>query len=273
MDYMQKDAAPFDTDLWNQIDDAVRQTVTNNLKGRLFLPVVVTGPGTRFVQVDLFDKEEVFEQNYVKTTNRSVYEMPQLFGDFWLNWRDLAAATKEGVPYELAKARVGAEQISRAEDNLIFYGNKDLGIPGLVNTKGNTIITIKDWGKDENAFLQVSEGVATLEANARYEKHTLIVSSDLYVALQRIQPGTGEIEMNRIRKLLDRDIIKSTVLEPGTAVLVAAEPQYMDLVIGQDIDTSYVESVDLNHHLRIVETILPRIKAPNAVVVFQTKAK
>ncbi len=43
----------------------------------------------------------------------------------------------------------------------------------------------------------------------------------------------------------------------------------MDLVIGQDMAAAYLETKDLNHVFRIVETILLRIKNKNAVVVFE----
>ena len=53
------------------------------------------------------------------------------------------------------------------------------------------------------------------------------------------------------------------------AVLVCCEPQYMDLVIGQDIKTAYLELIQLNHHMRILETVLPRLKRQEAVVLYE----
>ena len=269
MDYLAREDAPLEDSIWEEIDTAVVDTAKHNLIGRRFLPVEIQGIGTQFVKVDNFDKEEVFKDGFVKTKNRSIYEIPQLYADFWLNWRDIAASNKEGFKIDLSQAMSAAEMISRREDNMIFYGNKELGLDGLLTVKGSETIKLSDWGTGENAFLDVAKGVSILEKNNRYGNHTLIVSSDLYVALQRIQQGTGEIESERIKKLLDHHIIKSTVLEDNTAILVSAQKQYLDLVIGQDIESSYLEAVDLNHHFRILETILLRIKAPNAIVVFR----
>ncbi len=42
----------------------------------------------------------------------------------------------------------------------------------------------------------------------------------------------------------------------------------MDLSIGIDVNTAYLEQVNLNHSFRILETVLPRIKNANAIVVF-----
>ena len=85
--------------------------------------------------------------------------------------------------------------------------------------------------------------------------------------MQRIQPGTVVLAYDRIKNLLGGRVYSSSVLKPGTAALLCAQPQYMDLAVGQDIATAYTEAVDLNHHLRVMETALVRLKAADAVVL------
>ena len=87
--------------------------------------------------------------------------------------------------------------------------------------------------------------------------------------LQRIQPGTGLMEIDRVSTMVEGRVFRAPVLGIKKAVLVCCEPQYMDLVIGQDIQTAYLELVDLNHHMRVLETVLPRLKEQEAVVVFE----
>jgi uncharacterized linocin/CFP29 family protein len=41
----------------------------------------------------------------------------------------------------------------------------------------------------------------------------------------------------------------------------------MDLTIGQDIATAYLEQKNLNHCFRVLETVLLRIKRKQAVVI------
>ena len=91
---------------------------------------------------------------------------------------------------------------------------------------------------------------------------------DLYYQLQRIQPGTGMMEIDRIRELLGGRVFKSNTLA-GKALLVCSEAQYMDLAVGQDMAASYLELVDLNHHFRILETVALRVKNGEAIVVFE----
>ena len=96
----------------------------------------------------------------------------------------------------------------------------------------------------------------------------LVMGPDLYFKLQRIQPGTGVMEIDRIKSLLDGRVYRSNALA-GKAVLVCAEAQYMDLTIGQDLAAAYLELVNLNHYFRILETAALRVKNSEAIVVFE----
>ena len=87
--------------------------------------------------------------------------------------------------------------------------------------------------------------------------------------MQRLQEGTGLLEIDRVSKLVDGNIFKTPVLGKGKAVLVCSDPRNMDLVIGQDISTGYLEQKDFNHSFRILETVLLRIKRKQAIVVFE----
>ncbi len=94
----------------------------------------------------------------------------------------------------------------------------------------------------------------------------LLVSPDVYMQLERLTPGTGLLESLRLEKLLGGKIYMTVSLEPNTALLVSAQAQYMDLLVGQDIAAAYTESVELNHHMRVLETAAVRVKAPDAIV-------
>ena len=154
---------------------------------------------------------------------------------------------------------------------MVFYGVKSLGVDGLLTVPGVNKLKRGDWGTGEGAFIGIVTGVSALQQRGRMSRHTLVVSPDLFVQLHRIQPGTGLMEIERVRQLLEGRIFQATVLQPGTALLLCTQPQYMDLLVGQDIRTAYTEQVELNHHLRILETALPRIKYPDAVVVYQSE--
>jgi uncharacterized linocin/CFP29 family protein len=266
MQYLDRDGAPFSEELWKRIDKTVNSMAAKVLTGRQFLPLNgPVGGGTQFAKI-VRGKSEEFADWYVKTTNQQVVEIPQLFSDFWLYWRDYETG---GDAMELSSAMTAAQKLARHEDEMIYYGIADMGLEGILTAKGTASQKKGDWSKDEAAYADVAAAVNTLEKNSRFGEHVLVVSADIYTQLQRIQPGTGLLESQRIEKLIGNDIIKSTALKAGTAFLICAEPNCIDLLIGQDITTGFTEAVDMNYHLRIMETALLRIKTPDAIVVFK----
>lgn len=270
MDYLARDDAPFSAELWAQIDKAVVSSAKETLVGRRFLPLYgPLGGSASSIKIDRPDKEEVFEDGFAVFKNRNIVQIPQLYEDFWIYWRDLADAEENGRPLDLSSAREASQIISRREDSMIFYGNKALGIDGLLTSAGTQSVKRSDWASGEGAFADVAKAMTLLQQSGCYGKYVLLVSPDLFIQLQRIQPGTGILESERIASLIQGKILMSTVLESKTALLLCPQSQFMDLVVGQDIATAYTELVDLNHHLRILETALVRIKAPKAIVVLK----
>lgn len=270
-DYLARDGAPLTPELWNAIDAAVVDAAKETLTGRRFIPLHgPLGPGADAVAIDTpGKKQEAFEDGFAVMQGRQLQQLPQLFEDFWLYWRDLEAARRNGLPFETSAARIAAAALARREDHLVFHGAKALGIDGLLTVKGVNSLKRGDWAAGENAFTDVAAATALLHQKGRYGRHTLVLSTDLFVQLQRIQPGTGTLESERIKQLTGGRLYTSPVLDAKTALLVCAQPQYLDLAVGQDIATAYTEQVDLNHHFRVLETALPRIKSPDAIVVFK----
>lgn len=269
MDYLSRGDAPFSDDLWQQIDSAVIAAAKDILVARRFVPLYgPLGPGASVAKIDAPGKEETMEDGFSVMNERTLAQIPQLYADFWIYWRDLAANEREGTPVDLGAAIAASQNLALKEDSMIFYGVESLGIKGLLTTEGVNKQKRSDWTKGEGSFTDIATAIATLISKGRIGRHTLVISQDLYVQLQRIQLGTGEMEIDRICRLLDGRIFTSPILKPETAMLVCAQPQYMDLAVGLDISTAYTEAVDLNHHLRVMETALPRIKAPDAIVLF-----
>lgn len=270
MDYLSRQAAPFDDDLWQQIDEVVIQTAKETLVGRRFLPFFgPVGPGLSEAAICPPQKEEIFKDGFSVMKGRQLARVPQLYEDFPLYWRDLEDSRRAGFPVDLGAARVAAQTLARREDQMIFYGVKTLGLDGLLTVPGSDTLEKGDWNTGENAFISVAKGVSALNKKGRFGKHSLVVSSDLLVALHRLQPGAGILELERVKSLVGGRLYTSNVLEANTAVLLCGQSQYIDLMVGLDISTAYLELVDLNHRLRILETAILRVKSPDAVVVFK----
>ncbi|MDQ0203340.1 family 1 encapsulin nanocompartment shell protein [Pectinatus haikarae] len=271
MDYLSRDAAPFTDEFWEQIDKTVVKTAGNVLHGRRFIPLYgPLGIGVTSITVDDADKlEEVSKNGFMMTSGRKFLEIPTLYEDFLLSARDLESAAHAGYPADLSKAVNAAEDCALKEDRLVFFGNADFKIDGLFNVAGSNKIKKNDWTVGENAFTDIAAAINLLVEKGIYGAYSLAISPDLYLQMQRLQPGTGLLEIDRVKKLLDKRIYSTPVLGKGKAVLVCADSRNMDLVIGQDLKTAYLEQTELNHKFRILETMLLRIKRPQAIVIFE----
>lgn len=271
MSYLSRESSPVSAELWQEIDSAVVESAKKALTGRRFLSVFgPLGIGVESIAVDRAGGvEEVESEGFLSTRGRKYVEIPAVFQDFTLTARDLENSARLGFPVDVSEASRSALACARAEDSFIYFGNPGLGYDGLLTMPEIRKIQRSDWKTGENAFADIAAGVEQLVSNGIYGTYALSLSPDLYLDLQRIQPGTGLMEIDRILKMLDGKVFQSPVLGSGKAVLVCSEPVNMDLVVGQDMSVAYLEQKNLNHRFRVLETVLPRIKNKNAVIAFE----
>jgi uncharacterized linocin/CFP29 family protein len=271
MSYLSRESSPIPAELWEQVDSAVVNAARNALTGRRFLHIFgPLGIGAESIHIDDADSvSEVSEDGLITTKGRKYAEIPTLYHDFTLLAKDLESSAKLGYPVDLSKAAYAAEACARKEDSFLFFGNETYGYEGLMTAAGIHKIKKADWSTGENAFTDIVTALEHFTANGIFGSYALALSPDLYIQLQRIQQGTGLLEIERISKMLNGNIFHTSVLGTGKAVLVCPESKNMDLVIGQDIAAAYLEQKDLNHSFRVLETVLLRIKHKQAIVVFE----
>lgn len=278
MDYLLRDDAPFTQEQWDKIDETVVKTARQVLVGRRFLNIYgPLGAGVQSINVDSFEEVNEGDVSFfgddeglpIKVKGRRFLEIPMIYKDFTIQWRDVENSRQLGLPLDISSAAGAAAVCSRKEDDLIFNGEPSLGYEGLLNASRAYRIQKGNWSEGENPFTDVAKGIEYLVSKGFVGKLALTVSPDLYMQLQRIQPNTGLLEADRVKKLVDDNLYQSPVLGENKAVLVCAEAQNMDLVIGQDMITAYLGPEKLNHAMRVMETLLLRIKRGEAIVVFE----
>lgn len=269
MDYLARESAPFSPELWTHIDNAVLETARRHMVCRRFLNLFgPLGPGVTHVPVDNRNKDEALEDGFGLLKGRKLLELPILYEDFTLYWRDLETTLAAGREPDLSAALAAAQRAAKREDNFILFGHKELDREGLFTAKDSIKMKRADWKEGENAFRDIAHGIAYLSSKNFLGRHVLVLSPDLYLDLQRIIPGINILESERIAKLVDGRVYATGAFGAGKAVLLCAEPQYVDLAVGCDLNTGYLETKDFNHALRIQETIALRIKEPAAIVNF-----
>lgn len=272
MRYLMRDGAPLTDSQWERLDKAVIGEASKILVGRRFLDVKVVGVQTQTVHLDKTENVTAASLDFwgrkdssaIDIGSREFIELMMIYSDFLISWRDVESEQGAGVQ----AARDAAVLAAQKEDSLIFHGDEQYGIEGIFTAKGVNELPISDWNEGENAVRDVAKAIEILVDKGNSGDRALIVANDLYTKLHRIQPGTGLMEIDRVRSLAGK-LLKSSRLKPGTACLVYCEPQNMDLVVGQDMITAYMGNEKLDHLFRVMETAVPRIKRPQAIAVFK----
>ena len=139
---------------------------------------------------------------------------------------------------------------------------------GILNTKGVQKLKIGDWSTGENPYIDIVKAINMIREKGIVGRIVLALSQGLFFDLQRIQQGTGMTEAQRITNMI-HNLYNIPTIKGKKAAIICVEPQYIDLAIGVDMSTAYLEQKDLNHTFRITETVLPRIKEPEAIVVLE----
>ena len=278
MDFLGRDASPLTQDEWEQIDVAVAEISKNTLICRKFIPIAgPIGPGHQTVPYDVIYGVEpgVCEikpgQEYetcepVRIGHRKHLQIPTIYKDFVISWRDLEYYRQFNVPIDTSSAVSAAVATAIAEDTLILLGNKKLGVDGLLSVEGVNKLSMSDWSVVGNAFNDVMAGISKLVDQGFYSNYHLIVNPKLYFYLNRMHDNSGLLEIEQIKKMVS-EVHQTPVIPDNKAILVSAGPQNFDIVIAQDISVAYIESANMNHIFRVLEMITLRIKRPSSILI------
>jgi uncharacterized linocin/CFP29 family protein len=128
---------------------------------------------------------------------------------------------------------------------------------------------MSDWGSMGRAFADVVEGVRVLIQASFTGPYALAVSPRLYADLNRLFDGTGVLELEQVEKLARRGVFPAAALPEPSALLIDSGAQNLDIAVGLDMSTAYVETSNLNHLFRVLESLVLRIRRPGAICTFE----
>ena len=276
-DFLSRDDAPLTEAQWREVDRIVITRARQALVGRRLVPVA--GPfgaatlsvpddrleGTAGGRVDLLGQEE----DAVVLDRRMFLPLTLIYKDFWLHWRDLEANQRFSLPMPSGPVAAAASACAETEDDLIFNGNEALDLAGLRTVDGRQSLPLGDWGQMGQGFNDVVEGVRVLTEAGFAGPYGLVLSPRLYAQLNRVFENTGVLEMEQIEKLARHGVYRSAVLPEPSAVLLETGAQNVDLAVGLDLTVAYIEAANMNHRLRVVESVVVRIKRPTAICTFE----
>lgn len=275
-DYLMREEAPLTKEQWEKIDEAVIKVAKSKLVGRKILNIYgPLGGGIQSIELDTItmkgeadsDKISFGESDALGISERKYIPIPLLYKDFMVSWRDVESAKQLNRPFDLSLASATASILCKTEDNIIFNGTDQA--EGIMNAKGRLTIEKGNWEDGDTPYKDVAKAIGALMENDSYEPYALVVSPDLYIKMQRIQEGTGVTVLSRVKELVDGRVYQSPLIEKGKSVVVAIGSQHLDLVVGEDMVTAYMDVENLNHLFRIMESIALRIKRPKSICTIE----
>jgi uncharacterized linocin/CFP29 family protein len=274
-DFLEHREAPLDEGEFDRLHEAVVQAARRRLVGRRFIELYgPMGAGVQAIPYDEFTGEETghldltgeIDGGAIFTDRRSFRALPIIYKDFVIHWRDLQMTRQLGMPLDVSAAAGAAAWAAVQEDRLIFHGDAKMGHEGLMTHPERHQIKLSGgWDKPGAAFKNVVSATEKLFADGHYGPYAMVVSPRLWANLHRLWEDARTLEIDNVRRLLDGGVYRSDVLEETSAVVVSTGRENMDIAIGLDLTVAYLGAEHMNHPFRVLETVLLRIKHPDAI--------
>lgn len=278
MEFLKRSESPLTDSQWQEIDKVVVETARKSLVGRRFIEITGQfGPSVQFATLDVIDSGQygacgLFGETdcgVVKVKDRRYTPLPIIYKDFKYHWRDIEASKKLGIPLDLSIPAVAAQQVSVAEDKLIFHGDVEAGFYGLLNVPGRNTVNLSDWSVSGEAFQNILSAVVKLNEQGFYSNFALILNPRDYAMLHRLYGNSGTLEIDQIKKLFDVGVFTTPVIPQLSAVIVATGIENMDIFLAQDMITAYHNYENMDHYFRVFEILALRIKRPESICTIE----
>lgn len=278
MDFLDRKSAPLTAEEWARLDEAVVGTARTMLIGRRVVDILgPLGSGVYSIPYSIFGGKSATgidmvgenEDFVVEPARRATINLPILYKDFKIMWRDVEGDRHLGLPLDVSTAAVAANYVAVQEDNLIFNGNKELGHEGLFTAKGRLIIKGGNWEETGTALAEVVKAAGALSEAGHYGPYAMVVSPSLYGKMVRVYGNTGMLELEQVKTLISGGVYYSNVIAGNKAVVLATGGQNMNLAVGQDMTTAFMGPANMNHMFRVLETIALLIRRPDAICTIE----
>ena len=267
MDYQSRGQAPFPPELWRKIDDAAITAARDRLSGRRFLPL--EGPfGIGLTAIECGNDESYRQPRASEAASvmGRTQPVPMIRQIFRISIRRIAAMLENGQPLDLTPAADAAEAVADREDELIYQGQPDLQLPGLLNMDGRQEIAAGDWTAIDRALDDVLAAATLLDEAGYRGPYALALAPALYNGLFRLYPGTDVMQLEHLRRLCTRGIFKAPI-EGGILV----DPTVGTLIVGQDMEAGYIGQDGIHYQLYLSESVVLRIDDPGAACIIPAR--
>lgn len=261
MDGLNRALAPFGEELWTAIERAAVAAARDMLTARRFLEV--EGPfGLGLTAIEIGEDDfcrQASDDEAGQILGRAV-SVPMIRKAFRLSIRRLAGHLEQGQPLNLAAAEAAAEAVARREEELIYHGQADFGLPGLLTAKGRCERRGGDWSGVDAVLQDVLGAVTALDEAGYRGPYALVLEPKLYNGLFRRYPDSDLLQVEHLGRLCTRGIFKAPIT--GGAVV---DPRAGRIIVGQDLAAGYSGQDGVHVQLFLFESLVLKLDDPKAV--------
>lgn len=263
---LMREDAPLTAEQWHEVDTTVNQMAQQILVGRRILNLYgPLGFGAYTVPLYTYKGDE---EGTVRAKMTAQVPLTTLTQEFVITAKDLELSNSGQQPFDTAPVGAAAAKSVFAEDCLILNGNEE-GAPGLLTAEGRQTIKLGKWEEEGQALAGISQATAKLVTEGFYGPYAVVMHPTKFAQLQRVYGRRGVLESELVEKQALAGVFTTPVMPEGKVLVMAVQPNYVDLAIGLDLSTAFVETVNLEHRFRIMETLALRIKDAGAICVLE----
>ncbi|HWP49384.1 MAG TPA: family 1 encapsulin nanocompartment shell protein [Candidatus Limnocylindrales bacterium] len=266
MKYLNREAAPISSKVWEEIDELVVSTAKSLLVGRKLLDV--EGPLGLGFKALVSKTERIAEAGpplAAKILCSPTLPIPQIYSSFSLSISMIEAYETYHQPLDLDAAFQAAKNCILKEDELVFFGYESLSITGILNTPGVHKIPLGDWSRVGQAIEDVIQAANQLDKAGYPGPYALALASPLYNSLFRLYKDSDVLQIENLRSLVTEGIFKTPVLQNKGVLLDTVNGN--QIILGQDLMTSFSGFGEVFYEFTISESLVPNIGTPEAICI------
>lgn len=263
--YLNRGACGFPQEMWEHIDEAAVEAARDLLTARRFLEVDGPyGAGLTSVEVGGESHARPAGAELAAAVASRALAVPMLQQVFELSIRRVEGHLRMGLPLDLGPVEDAAEAVARREEDLIYFGIDELGLPGLMSAAGRNRQRCQDWGKVEQALNDVLAAVNRLDESGFRGPYALALSPARYSALFRRYEGSDMLQLDHLRRLCEGGVFKAPI--QGAMVV---DPRVGTLTVGQDLRVGYSGNDGTHYKLFASESLVLLIDEPAAICTLE----
>lgn len=259
MDHLLRGLAPMGAKAWDTVNEEAVRCLKLDLAGRRL--VAYEASGSWETSAVPLGRATTAKSSGVELAVRSVSALVEVRAPFAMDLAELQAAERGAQDVDTNPVIRAAREAALAENGLVFHGNPELGISGIIDATPHDPIEVPSTDAVPES---VSAAMNVLRSAGIAGPYGLALGESQYAAVTGGQERGGYPLLKHLQVLLDGPVVWSPGLQG--AVLLSQRGGDYQLYGGQDWSIGYRSHDAAAVTLYLEETVTFRVYTPEAAV-------